>query len=178
MLSQILFLFFLIGAIIFLIFKLKRALIRFYVIIQGPFFAPTSYKRIKQITQLAQLKPGMKIADLGSGDGRILIGLVKACPKITAIGIELDPKYVKLAKENVKAAGLNKRIRIKHASFWSMDLSNYDIITIYGIQRIMGKLEKKLKNEVKKSCKVVSVFFQFPTWEPKKQLGDIRLYRK
>lgn len=175
---QILYLFFLIGLIIFLLILLKKALIRFYITIQGPFFAPTSYKRIEQIVQLAQLKPGMKIADLGSGDGRILIGLVKACPKITAVGIELNPKYVKLATKNVEETGLSNKIQIKHASFWNTDLSKYDVITVYGVQRFMGKLEKKLKNEVKKSCKVISVFFQFPNWESKKRLGDIRLYRK
>lgn len=175
---QILFLIFLIGATIFLLFQLKRLIIRFYITFQGPFFAPTSYNRIKQISQLAKLKPGMKIADLGAGDGRILIELVRAHPKVTAVGIELDPKYVKLATANVKAAGLEKSIQIKHVSFWGTDLSKYDVITVYCVQRFMDKLEKKLKNEIKKSCKVISVFFQFPTWKPVEQLGDIRLYRK
>lgn len=175
---QILLLVIILAATIFLLFELKRLIIRFYITFQGPFFAPTSYDRIKQISRLAKLKPGMKVADLGSGDGRILIELVKAHPKVTAVGIELDPKYVKLATANVKAAGLSKRIRIKHVSFWGVDLSKYDLITVYCVQRFMGKLEKKLNDEVKKSCKVISVFFQFPTWKPKQQLGDIRLYQK
>ena len=178
MLSQILFLIFLIGATVFLLFKLKRVIVRLFINLQGPFFAPTTDKRIKQILQLAKLKPGMKVIDLGAGDGRILIGLVKAHPQITAVGVELDPKYVRLTKANIKAAGLENKIQIKQASFWNTDLSKYDVITIYGIQRIMGKLEKKLKGEIKKSCKVISVFFHFPSWEPKEQLGDIRLYKK
>jgi tRNA G46 methylase TrmB len=175
---QVLILIFLIGLSIVFLFKLKETLIRLYVSLQGPFFAPTSYQRIKQINQLAKLKPGMKVADLGSGDGRILIELIKANPKVTAVGIELDPKYVKLATKNVRAAKLTKQIQIKHASFWEVDLSGYDVITVYCVQRFMGKFEKKLKKEIKKSCKVISVFFQFPTWKPKERLGDIRLYKK
>ncbi|MBU0576888.1 methyltransferase domain-containing protein [Patescibacteria group bacterium] len=175
---QILFLVYLIGATTYFLIELKKTIVKLYVVLQGPFFAPTSYKRIKQIARLAKLKPNMKLADLGAGDGRVLIELAKSCPGIKAVGIELDPEYVKLARKNISAAGLAKKIQIKHASFWEVSLSEYDVITTYCIQRFMGKLEKKLKNEIKKSCKVISVFFQFPTWEPKKQLGDIRLYRK
>lgn len=166
-----------IGVLVFLLIQIKRVLVRFYINLQGPFFAPTSYQRIQQIKKLAQLKPGIKVADLGVGDGRILIELVKANSEITAVGIELDPKYAKIATDNVAAEELSKKIQIKQTSFWDEDLSNFDIITVYGIQRFMGKLEKKLKNEVKKSCKVISVFFQFPDWKPQKQLGDIRLYQ-
>lgn len=176
--SQILFLIFLVVATVFLLFKLGRMMVRLFINLQGPFFAPTTDKRIKQIIKLAKLKPKMRVIDLGVGDGRILIALVKACPQISAVGIELDPKYVKLAKANIRAAGLTKRIRIKHGSFWSEDLTNYDVITIYGIQRIMGRLEKKLKNEVKKSGKVISVYFHFPNWKPREELGDIKLYQK
>ena len=178
MFYQILFLIFLIGATIFLLFKLRKLIIRFYITFQGPFFAPTSSERIKQILQLAKLKPGMKIVDLGSGDGRVLIELVKAYPKITAVGIELDPEYVRLSKANIKAAGLSNKIQIKHVSFWTTKLAEYDLIITYCIRKSMDRLEKKLKNEIKKSCEVISVYFQFPNWKPKKQLGDIRLYRK
>lgn len=160
-----------------LLIALKRQIVRIYVNLNGPFFAPTSYKRIKQIDTLAELKPGMTIADLGAGDGRILIELVKKNPRVKAVGIELDPKYVKLARKNVKAASLEKQITIKQQSFWEIDLSKFDVITVYCVQRFMGKLGQKLKREIKEKTKVISVFFVFPNWKPKKQLGDIRLYQ-
>ncbi len=178
MLYQILLLIIIIIAGIFLLFEVKRLIVRLYITLQGPFFAPTSHERVEQVIKLAKLKKGMKIADLGSGDGRILIGLVKNHPDVTATGIELDPKYVKLATKNVEKAGLSDRIKIRHASFWEVNLSEFDVITMYCVQRFMGKLEKKLKKEIKKSCRVISVFFQFPTWSPTEKLGDIRLYRK
>lgn len=163
---------------VILLILIKRVIVRLFVMAQGAFWAPTSDKRIKQINQLAKFKPKMKLADLGAGDGRILIELVKANPGITAVGIELDPKYFKLATENVRKAKLEKKIQIIHGSFWDVDLSKFDVITVYLVQMFMGRLEKKVKKEIKKSCKVISVFFIFPTWKPKKQLGDIRLYQK
>jgi tRNA A58 N-methylase Trm61 len=153
-----------------------RALIKFAIALQGPFFAPVSYQRIKQIIKLAGLKPGMKVADLGSGDGRILIKLVKTQPKIKAIGYEIDPKYVKLSRKKIKKEGLENKIIIKNTSFWKADLSSFDVITIYCTQNFMKKLEKKLKAEIGRSTKVISVYFHFPTWKVKKILGDIKLY--
>jgi tRNA A58 N-methylase Trm61 len=178
MLWQLLILIGLIGVSIILLLLLKKQLVRAYVNLNGAFYAPTSKKRIKQIAKLAQLKPGMKVVDLGAGDGRILIELVKTHPGITGVGIELDPKYVKLAKENVKRAGLSKKIKIKAGSYWKEDLSQYDVITLYLVQRFMRRMEKKLKREIKLGAKVISVFFHFPSWKALKRLGDIRLYGK
>ncbi|MBT7309849.1 MAG: methyltransferase domain-containing protein [Candidatus Pacebacteria bacterium] len=178
MLSQIIFLVFIIVITIFLLLELKKLLIRFYIALQGPFFAPTNSQRIQQILELAELKSGEKVVDLGSGDGRILIALVKANPDITAVGIELNPTYVKLSRANIQKAGLSEKIEIKKSSFWKEDLSKCNVIVTYCIKRVMGKLEKKLKNEIKESTKVISVFFQFPTWKPKIESGDIRLYQK
>lgn len=169
-------LFLTIGAF-FLIKELIRTLVRFWVTLNGPFYAPTSDKRIKQIIKLAELKPGMKVADLGSGDGRILIELVKAEPKITAVGYEIDPKYIKLSRKKIKEAGLEKQIEIRAQNFWQADLSQFDVITVYCVQRFMGRLEKKLKDEIGKKTKVISVFFYFPHWQPKEKLGDIKLYQ-
>lgn len=161
-----------------LIVLLIRALVRLYVVSQGPFFAPTSHTRIQQIIALAELKPGMTVADLGSGDGRILIELVKAEPEIKAIGYELDPKYAQLSREKIAQASLEDQIEIKAQSFWEADLSDFDVITVYCVQQFMAKLGKKLRAEIKDSCKVFSVFFQFYEWEPKKVEGDIRLYQR
>ena len=176
--SQIIFLVSIIVVTIFLLLELKKVLIRFYIALQGPFFAPTNSQRIKQILELAELKPGEKVVDLRSGDGRILIALVRAHPQIKAVGVELNPKYVKLSRDNIKKAGLSKKIEIRKSNFWKEDLSEYDLIVTYCIKMVMGKLERKLKDEIKESTKVISVFFQFPTWKPKIESGDIRLYQK
>lgn len=155
-----------------------RNLIQFFIILQGPFFAPCSNHRIRQIIKLAKLKPNMKIADLGSGDGRVLIELIKTNPRVIAVGYEIDPKYIHLSKKNIKHAGLDKMITIKNQSFWQADLTNYDLITLYCTQNFMKKLEKKLKSEIKTSARVISVYFKFPTWQPTQVLGEIKLYRK
>ncbi len=51
----------------------------FYVIpwLFGAPFEPTEEKKLKKIIKLAKIKPGDKIAELGSGDGRIVIEFAK-----------------------------------------------------------------------------------------------------
>ncbi len=176
-LLELLALLFLVAGAFFLVKEFIRTLVRFYVTLKGPFYAATSVERIEQIIEMAKLKPGMRVVDLGSGDGRILIELVKAAPEILAIGYEIDPKYVKLSRKKIAEAGLEDKIKIEQKSFWQADFSQDDIITVYCLQRFMERLEKKLRAEIKPDCKVISVFFQFPHWQPKKELGDIRLYQ-
>ena len=55
-------------------------------ILKGAPFVPISKEKIERAIELVGLKPGQKIADLGSGDGRILI----ACAKkgVRAVGFE------------------------------------------------------------------------------------------
>ena len=37
---------------------------------------------------------------------------------------------------------------------WTVDLSNADVIAVYGLHPIMGKLGKKMENELKHGCVV------------------------
>lgn len=140
-------------------------------------FAETSDTRIKQFMSLVPLKKGMIAADLGSGDGRILIKLAQKA-NLTAVGYEIDPKLVKLSRAKIAEAGLSSRITIKQQSFWRAELGNFDLVTVYGVQEMMPRLEKKLLKELKKGASIVSVYFKFPSWMEKKRLGDIRLYQK
>ena len=52
-------------------------------------FLPTNYKRAKQMMDLADIKTGSSVVDLGSGAGRLLF--LAAARGATAVGYELNP---------------------------------------------------------------------------------------
>jgi release factor glutamine methyltransferase len=54
----------------------------------------------------------IKIADLGTGSGCLLIALLKARGGVTGIGLDADPRAASLARENVKRHGLEERAQI------------------------------------------------------------------
>jgi cyclopropane fatty-acyl-phospholipid synthase-like methyltransferase len=139
-------------------------------------FVPSSWERLDTMIELSETKPGQKVVDLGSGDGRVVIAMANL--GAMAFGLEVDPDLVEKAIENIREANLDGNAFIICSNYWDEDLSEYDIVTIYGITSIMGRLEDKLRNELKSGAKVVSNFFTFPTWNHVVQKGDIYVYQQ
>ena len=139
-------------------------------------YVPSAEERCKIMFALAEVNPGAKTIDLGSGDGRVVIGMARRGAE--AYGIEIEPKRVKLSRDNLKKARLEERAQIIQASFWDIDLSSFDIITLYGISSIMKRLENKLQRELKIGTRVVSNYFEFPVWKPVRMQNHVYLYIK
>ena len=133
-------------------------------------------KEVYKMINLAQIEPDIKAADLGSGDGRVVIELAKA--GAFAYGFEIDEDRINISKNNIKKEFLDDRAFIHRESFWNVNLSPYDVITLYGITSIMEKLEKKLLEELKPHARVVSNRFIFPNWQPVLEEDGIYLYIK
>src|SRR5258706_13190090 len=104
-----------------------------------PYFQTTRY-RVQTIIDLAQVTQNEEAADLGSGDGRIVIALAQAGAR--AHGYELDANLQKLSQANITKAELTNAF-IHEKDFWQEDLSKYTVITIYPMPDIMKALEKK-----------------------------------
>lgn len=138
-----------------------------------PYFQTTRY-RVATMIELAAIQPGEKAADLGSGDGRIVIELAKAGAIVT--GYELDEKLVKLSTENIKQAHVQAIILQK--DFWQEDLSKYNIICVYPMPDIMHALEEKLLKELKQGSRVLLNYYPFPSWQEVTKKDNIYLYRR
>jgi len=156
------FLFFLFGAILPLIFY-------------GAIYVPTDKEKIKTIIRFAEIKPGEKVVDLGSGDGILVIALAKAGAETH--GYEINPFLVWKARKNISKAKIENKAFIHWKSFWQEDLSDFDVVVIYGINYIMGRLEKKLRGELKKDARVISNAFNLPNWPQIKKEDGVYLYK-
>jgi len=143
-------------------------------IIKGAPFVPTTKKTLAKMIALAEIKPGMKVADLGSGDGRIVIAAAKAGAQ--AHGFEVSLPLVFWSRFKIKKGKLGEKAFVYWKSFWRADFSSYDIIMLYGLTNIMKPLSKKLKRELKPGTKIVSNCFELPDWEPEKKEGGVYLY--
>jgi len=151
-------------------------LVKFFVpVFNGALYLPTSMERVKKMLDLLELKAGQTLIDLGSGDGRILIEAAQRGAK--AIGYEINPILVYLTKRKIKKFGLNDKAKIFWKDFWQVDLSQVDLIIVFGAPTIMGKLEKKFLKEMKPGAKICSYVFPLPNLRPIKKEEGIYLYR-
>ncbi len=138
------------------------------LIIIGPI--PASHRVIKAALELAKIKEGDVLYDLGSGDGRVLLDAVKAY-KCQGVGYELIFPSFLLSKLKVYLSGNSDKIKLYFKNFYKADLSGADVIFCYLIPHGMKKLSAKFAKEpLKKGARVVSFSFRIKDWEPKKVL--------
>jgi len=145
-------------------------------VIKGAPYVPTKHELVAAMIKLSRIKPGEKMADLGSGNGRILIAFAKI--GVEAHGYEINPLLAWRSRHNIKRANLENIAFVHTGSFWGHNLSNFDCITVYGLNHIMKPLEKKLLKELRPGARVLSNAFQFPNWQPAQEIKSIRLYEK
>jgi cyclopropane fatty-acyl-phospholipid synthase-like methyltransferase len=145
-----------------------------YALIYGAPFATLAQNRIDTMIKLLKLKKGDKVVDLGSGDGRIVIGFAKL--GIEAHGYEINPILVAWSRFKIRQLGLENKAVIHFKSYWSENLSKFNAVTLYGIAHMMPRLEKKLKKELKPKSKIVSNYFSFPNLKPVKEENRVKYY--
>jgi hypothetical protein len=145
-----------------------------YAMIRGAFYAPTPKQKVESMLQLTQNRQIKRMADIGSGDGRIVASFAKE--GVQSDGYEINPMLVLRSRFNIVRQGLRQKAHIYLQDFWYADFSQYDLVTVYGITRIMPKLQEKLERELKPGAIIISNHFQFPHWKIKDRIGDVILY--
>lgn len=153
----------------------------------APYY-PTPETIVARMLQMAELKAGEKMYDLGSGDGRIVIMAAQRF-HADAVGIEIDPKIAKQSVDHIRKLGLEKTARIVQGDLLQQNYSSADVITVYLMPDAMDvKVQPLLDRQLKKGARVVAHDFQFRNWTPEKveNIADdgegrshaIYLYRK
>src|ERR1039457_4831703 len=74
-------------------------------------YHPTPETVVDSMLRLGRLKPGEKMYDLGSGDGRIVIAAARKF-RADAVGVELDQDRCKLSAAKILKLGLDKHAHI------------------------------------------------------------------
>lgn len=152
------------------------SIVMLVLLYRGPFYVPTKQKYVPRVIALLDLKQGERAVDLGSGDGRLVIALAKACAE--AHGYEHNPLLVMRSRQLLRKHGLEGKAFVHMENFWDINASSFDGVVIFGIPYIMARLETKLRKELKPGARVVSLSFSFPNWELSAKESGVYLYRK
>jgi len=127
-------------------------------------FVPTPQELVDKMIELAGVKKGDVVYDLGSGDGRIVITAAKKGAK--AVGFEIDGDLVKQSRENIRKAGIQQQAEIRQQDIRTVDLSAASVVTMYLLPDVNLQLKPKIQSQLKPGSRVVSHAFDMGDWKP------------
>jgi protein-L-isoaspartate O-methyltransferase len=129
-------------------------------------YYPTPQTIVRKMLELGELKPGEKMFDLGSGDGRIVIMAAQKF-KADATGVELDDELARESSARIKKLGIQSRARIIHGDILKQDYSSADLITVYLLPNAIDRqVTPILEEQLHSGTRVVSHDFEFSSWKP------------
>jgi hypothetical protein len=152
-----------------------------YTLIPVLFFHSAPYIRsretsIAQILEFAQIKQGIHVMDIGSGDGELCLRAAKMGAK--TLGIEFNPFLVLVSRIRARRLGVGSRTTFIAKNFWRMRLPiETDIVFCYLRPDVMKELWPKLVAELKPGTVVISNSFYIPQAKPEREQEGVMLYR-
>ncbi|XP_042565363.1 ATP synthase subunit C lysine N-methyltransferase-like [Clupea harengus] len=127
-------------------------------------FLPSSEQQTQNVLKLLEGRAGL-LADLGSGDGRLILGAHSMGFQCT--GFEVNPVLLAYSRARVRRRAIPPtHIRFLNQDFWKTDLSKYQNVTVFLAPAVMGQLEQKLRSELPANARVVVCRFPLPDWQP------------
>ena len=106
--------------------------------------------------KLQSASQSLTVVDLGSGTGSLLIPLAREFPQHRFIGLEWDS--VPLLIAILKSLHL-KNIEWHHQNFMDCSYAEADIIFCYILKTMRERIGKKLSQEIKSDCLVISELY-------------------
>jgi ribosomal protein L11 methylase PrmA len=126
---------------------------------------------VDKMLELATLRPGHLVYDLGCGDGRIVIA---AAERLGArgIGIDIDPQRIEEAKANARRAGVADRTEFIVADLFQSNFADADAVMIYLLPAINRRLRPLLWRQLRVGTRVVSHAFDMgDEWPPEQTVN-------
>ena len=126
-------------------------------------WVPTDEKLVEKMLDIAKITAQDFVMDLGSGDGRNIIGAAKRGAR--AVGVEYNPQMVELSRANAKKAGVADRATFIEGDMYEADVSKATALVLFLLPVNLEKLTPKFL-DLKPGTRIVDNTFAIPGWEP------------
>lgn len=129
-------------------------------------FVPSPMLVVERMLQLAEVKQGDILYDLGSGDGRIVIAAAKKFG-VRGVGVDLNPTLVEQARRKAAEEGVSHLVEFRAADGLTVDISQATVVTLYMFKWFNNQMRPKLQR-LKPGSRVVAHDFDIDDWKPAK----------
>ena len=107
-------------------------------------YVPTPHDVVVRMLDLAEVRKGDVLYDLGCGDGRIVVAAAKKL-RCRAVGFEIDEERVVEARKNVAKAKVESLAKIEQKDVFTIDLNPASVVTLYLLPELNVKLIPQLE---------------------------------
>lgn len=126
-------------------------------------WVPTGDSLVARMLDMAELKAGDRLVDLGSGDGRTVIAAARR--GIPSRGIEYNPELVQLSIRNAQRAGVSDLAKFEEGDIFESDFSEATVVTLFLLPELNLRLRPILL-DMRPGTRVLSNSFDMGDWEP------------
>ena len=126
-------------------------------------WVPTPPELVEKMLDLAAVTPQDFVMDLGSGDGRNVIGAAKRGAR--AVGVEFNPNMVTLSKKNAAEAGVSDKATFVEGDMFVADISKANVLALFLLPSNMLQLRQKFL-DLRPGSRIVSNTFGIEGWTP------------
>lgn len=121
------------------------------------------------MVQLAAVRPGDVVYDLGCGDGRIVIAAVRRGAH--GVCVDIDPQRIAESRENAQKAGLAERIEFVEGDLLETPLARATVVMLFLSPQLNRALRPRLQRELPPGARVVSHWHSMGDWRPQRTLA-------
>jgi uncharacterized protein (TIGR03000 family) len=134
-------------------------------------WVPTPDDIVDEMSKLAKIGKNDIVYDLGCGDAVMLIRPIQKFGAKKGVGIDIDPKILEKAKENVKKAKVEDRVELRVGDILNVkDMSDASVVLLYIGDDLGERLSPVLQKTLKPGSRIVSHRFRLGDWEPTKSV--------
>jgi cyclopropane fatty-acyl-phospholipid synthase-like methyltransferase len=127
-------------------------------------FVPSPMHVVQKMLEVAEIKSGDILYDMGSGDGRVVIEAAKKYG-IRGVGVDLNPELVAKARENAEKEGVSNLVEFRAQDGLTVDISEATVVTLYMFKWFNNALRPKLQ-KLKSGSRVIAHDFDIDDWKP------------
>lgn len=132
-------------------------------------YDPTPHHVVATMIDLAQVRAGDVVYDLGCGDGRIVIAAARRGAR--GVCVDIDPARIRESRENAHSAGVAERIAFVQGDLFDTDFADATVIALFLSPSLNLKLRPRLLRDAQPGTRVVSYVHDMGDWKPRETRG-------
>ena len=128
-------------------------------------FVRSTPEVIDRMLEMARVRAGDVVYDIGSGDGAIIIRAAKRYG-VRGVGIEIDPGLVAKARQSAIREKVEHLVEFRAQDAFTVDVSPATVVTLYMLPEFNAKLRPILDRQLRPGSRVVSHDYPIQGWVP------------